>query len=1325
MGNCIRVMATTTQQTLSAVQQQQSSHQHHSHNESKESQDDHIMEPLKTIDSSLFNALLNIDLHQLAGKDLMSVLPFLAKTLLNSSFVKRQQLLQLLYPIRKMNDVLDLMLSRGLENYESTSLPQPDLSFESCSSSDRLLIVASEYMRIQECARQLTFNPTSTSKLLKSELFDNPIYVDEISYCLCILLFKSTNNTLVNILHMSEALLHIKCGPTYILRLVANMPDRCQEVCNSLITYGERQDEGANFNEVSDQRAKTIRMLCLINPAISYTVRSMTLQMCKMPSLTLMITLDHLSPALENYEALSKTLSPESEDSDEQMETDIIDNSENSSQAISDLEDSYDSAIAFITGILLGVDEGPRLWFAQYTKSAQQKRIDQSHYTVLSKFRSQILAYMSRLFNSILEDDIVRDSSGEESTKKTEVEPNKTNLAQKNLNKKLIRATATLRLFCALRGIGSLKLNQEESEILLRLVTCKPPVDQTSVNFATTGVCTLLACSALIVNQKEERRAAEWLKWLIKESNYNDNRYSSHGKCSISELLLLIAIHFQNNQNNQIAELVCATLGMKLQIKASVSKCKSLFVQEVFNDQMVAEHAVKVPVTKDLNDNITEFLPVHCIHQLLESRSFSKNQVPINDWIYRQICESKKPIHNILPKLIEAYVNSVIIATTVQGYCYTNQPISEEDIERVFKTQLYSKATEKEDISNDLFTSNCQQNGRIEKKKIKKEKKIDKTKENLENENQLEVKIIDVEAAQVLLLYYLVLYENVRVKKGHELPATERCKLTKYSQDFMMEIPVFYLLQLVRDNQNSFGAILPDLLKLVTSQYPQLCSIQHWLNIDSYVGDSSETTDYVNIKKITSNATSSMQLVKVKTELDSQKTYKSNLMKQLGTALQQIEDDQITLAKTLFLIASLPKEEIWPYVALFIESLTKLVRLRVSESQSYRKLIQATARLWWKFNTVFPRKLWVMTVNALKRPQNVRLALDVRPVEYSWDELVTDPLIVLRCDSRVFRCVDTLNIVLHILSAFLAASRRCLQEHSGRSKDFRSLEELKTTLILAQTSAAIQILLESCIPSDDEQEALSKRECDLSLDSDERLLLERFDSSVNCICEHLHQVYIADTNLAKLVHFQTYPSELLSTTSDKIPSMHICLDFIPELLSQPDLSKQVFVIELTSHLCEKYAITKSLNVAKLCFNVAYTLLQLLPSVRRALFFIPVLPALLRICKVFPILREDADLILNQINQITLAHMASTSSRLSLGSEKPFEGLEQMNWREAKKLMSTFSLHEALYLCIQKCSIDLSKLKEISKQKNLFIEPQPAPVYNTIFAYGNHVINPGS
>ena len=58
-----------------------------------------------------------------------------------------------------------------------------------------------------------------------------------------------------------------------------------------------------------------------------------------------------------------------------------------------------------------------------------------------------------------------------------------------------------------------------------------------------------------------------------------------------------------------------------------------------------------------------------------------------------------------------------------------------------------------------------------------------------------------------------------------------------------------------------------------------------------------------------------------------------------------------------------------------------------------------------------------------------------------------------------------------------------------------------------------------------------------------------------------------------------------------VPSMHICLDFAPELLSQPDLEKQAFAVDLISHLSIQYALPKSYSVGRLAINALSTLLS--------------------------------------------------------------------------------------------------------------------------------------
>ena len=53
--------------------------------------------------------------------------------------------------------------------------------------------------------------------------------------------------------------------------------------------------------------------------------------------------------------------------------------------------------------------------------------------------------------------------------------------------------------------------------------------------------------------------------------------------------------------------------------------------------------------------------------------------------------------------------------------------------------------------------------------------------------------------------------------------------------------------------------------------------------------------------------------------------------------------------------------------------------------------------VWLNLNAVYPRKLWLLTVNHL------RLKESVVSRNLTQEELALDPLAVLRCNERVFR----------------------------------------------------------------------------------------------------------------------------------------------------------------------------------------------------------------------------------------------------------------------------------------------------------------------------------
>ncbi len=145
------------------------------------------------------------------------------------------------------------------------------------------------------------------------------------------------------------------------------------------------------------------------------------------------------------------------------------------------------------------------------------------------------------------------------------------------------------------------------------------------------------------------------------------------------------------------------------------------------------------------------------------------------------------------------------------------------------------------------------------------------------------------------------------------------------------------------------------------------------------------------------------------------------------------------------------------------------------------------------------------------------------------------------------------------------------------------------------------------------------------------------------------------------------------------------------------LSLQIFAIELVSYLCQQFALPKSLGVAKLAVNVMATLLggtlhnhcshtlefahkrkeretvpvasrfslvdnyvslqlrnffSVMSEESRPEFYLPTLPALVRICKVFPPLCDEAVRFLLQLGRVSASHLASVTNCTGKGTAVP-------------------------------------------------------------------------
>uniref|UniRef100_A0A8C2KHR5 Integrator complex subunit 2 n=1 Tax=Cyprinus carpio TaxID=7962 RepID=A0A8C2KHR5_CYPCA len=1137
---------------------------------------------LQFVSPYAFEAMQKVDVARLAAlsdPELRLLLPCLVRMALcapadqsNAWAQDKKLILRLLSGVEAVNSIVALLSvdfhaleqdarkeqqlrhKAGGSNGESILVSQLQhgltLEFEHSDPLRRLRLALSELLAIM--------NKVADSNgeffLRSSELFESPVYLEEVADVLCIL--QAELPSLLPIIEVAEALLHVRNGEWFLCLLVANVPDSFSEVCRGLIKNGERQDEESVGGR---RRTEALRQLCQMNPSQALNIRAMVVEECHLPGLGVALTLDY---------------KPDTAD-----------------EAVSPL-------VSYVSGLLLGTNGKVRTWFSMFIRNGQQRKRESS--SVLWQMRRQLLLELVAILPRSRSTHVPNDSDMD-----SESSSGYSGLREEHV----VKASALLRLYCALMGIAGLRPTDEEAEQLLQLMTSRPPATPAGVRFVSLSFCKLLAFPTLVSTPEQEQLMVMWLSWMIKEEEYFES--AAGVSASFGEMLLLVAMYFHSNQLSAIIELVCSTLGMKIAIKpSSLSKMKTIFTQEIFTEQVVTAHAVRVAVTNNLSANITGFLPIHCIYQLLRSRAFTKHKVSIKDWIFRQLCETTTPLHTQLLPLIVVYINSILTPASKTNLEATIQPITEQEILNVFQGLAGGDG-----------------------EKVRSHYTI---------------------TTQLLILYYILSYEEALLANTKTLALMQK-KPKSYSPALMDQIPIKHLIRQAQGLQQELGGLHSALLRLLATNYPHLCMVEDWISEEEVTG----TLPLLRKMLLTSSSCKYSQT-------------------QLREAFQNVLSGGPRLLRILEHLTLLSAGDLIPYA----EALTASMGLLLEDGVS-RRILQTVNKLWMVLNTVMPRKLWVMTVNA--RQPLVKL---LRQQKYTQNDLMVDPLIVLRCDSRVFRCPPLMDITLHMLNGYLLASKAYLNAHLKETAEFErqaqtvsnlglsgqpdtpevTREELKNALLAAQDSAAVQILLEVCLPSPQEELQLERgggpdsllrsvqsapgipmrkqvgdagagrgaqreREAEGGLLSDLR--------EVQClICCLLHQMFIADPNIAKLLHFQGYPQALLPLTVAGIPSMHICLDFIPELLAQPQLEKQIFAIQLLSHLCTQYALPKSLSVARLAISVMGTLLTVQTRVKRFAFFMPTLPCLVSFCKAFPPLFDDVMSLLVQVGQVSAADVTT-------------------------------------------------------------------------------------
>lgn len=212
------------------------------------------------------------------------------------------------------------------------------MGFERADVSRKVRIVLSELFYLQsQIAEQNLSNQKGEVVIKSSELFDNEIYLEEVADIICVALAELPS--VLSVQDVVDTLLYVNNGNTIICWIVANMPDCFKDIATGLLTNGD--DETADGR----LRQSALFALCEMNPGQILTIRTLCIEMLKMASLALRLS----------------------------------------------VRDPHDM-VSFLSGLLLGNDQNVRSWIAQFMRTSQKRKGD-----VLQQLRDELLKQLQQL----------------------------------------------------------------------------------------------------------------------------------------------------------------------------------------------------------------------------------------------------------------------------------------------------------------------------------------------------------------------------------------------------------------------------------------------------------------------------------------------------------------------------------------------------------------------------------------------------------------------------------------------------------------------------------------------------------------------------------------------------------------------------------------------------------------------------------------------------------------------------------------------------------------------------------------------------------------
>jgi len=477
--------------------------------------------------------------------------------------------------------------------------------------------------------------------------------------------------------------------------------------------------------------------------------------------------------------------------------------------------------------------------------------------------------------------------------------------------------------------------------------------------------------------------------------------------------------------------------------------------------------------------------------------------------------------------------------------------------------------------------------------------------------------------SQIVLLFYVLMFNEIIQQLPHH------SLITEYETKFLENIPIKYILHYVENNKE-FNAIYPSFVKCIAYQFPHLYNTTNNIMEEEIDNNTSliipyfRKTDIINGINSNKNKNNENEMM---IDNENMKFDPDNIKKNLLNS--ESDDNMILLA--LRYINSLKTHQKIPYC----ECILSTVIPRILNKRDVDILIvDEFVEIWKSLNTVIPNKLWVATLNNFQKEK--------RGNDYTYQDLIENPMILFTCDQRIYQNPKLLEIFLLTLEFVMMASRHYYRHeyntHLVRNNNTNLFRDLHlSTLLYIQETSLFQTLIE-----------ISQMESKITDNEKQKEVI------LSLIFNFINQRFIENPKYIKLIHFQTYAVEIIPDMVKYVPSMHVCFDFIPELLSINNIESQIFGIHLSGFVFMKYPVARSHALAKDVVipkikHMSLPFINFTSQVQNQMnndinnmgniienipdYLVEVIPVLINICKAFPNLIHSVSELLHTMKPI--------------------------------------------------------------------------------------------